>query len=55
MPGTQDSILLGAPGAKRNDTNGKAVSLLGVPAICQQSSQAFVVRQIDHGIHSGCE
>jgi hypothetical protein len=54
-PGTQDSILLGAPGANGNYTNGKTVSLLGVSAICRQSSQAFVVRQTDHGIQSGCE
>lgn len=54
-PGTQDSILLGAPGANGNYTNGKTVSLLGVSAICKQSSQAFVVRQTTHGIQSGCE
>ncbi|GAA2503241.1 hypothetical protein [Terrabacter carboxydivorans] len=54
-PGTPDSILLGAPGANGNYTNGKTVSLLGVSAICQQSSQAYVVRQTDHGIQSGCE
>lgn len=54
-PGTQDSVLLGAPGANGNYTNGKTVSLLGVSAICTQSSQAYVVRQTAHGIQSGCE
>ena len=54
-PGTEDSILLGAPGANGNYTNGKTVSLLGVSAICNQSSQAYVVRQTSHGIQSGCE
>ena len=54
-PGTQDAILLGTPDANGNYTNGKTVSLLGVSAICRQSSQAFVVRQTDHGIQSGCE
>lgn len=54
-PGTADSVLLGAPGANGNYTNGKTVSLLGVSAVCSQASQAFVVRQTDHGIQSGCE
>jgi hypothetical protein len=53
-PGTSDSILLGAPGANGNYTNGKTVSLLGVSALCRDS-QAFVVRQTDHGIQTGCE
>ncbi len=54
-PGTADSILLNAPGQNGNFTNGKTVSLLGVSAICKQSSQAYVVRQTSHGIQSGCE
>ena len=54
-PGTADSILLNAPGQNGNFTNGKTVSLLGVSAVCNVSSQAFVVRQTDHGIQSGCE
>lgn len=54
-PGTQDSILLGAPGANGNYTNGKTVSLLGVSAVCNTASQAYVVRQTDHGIQTGCE
>ena len=54
-PGTFDSILLGAPGANGNFTNGQTVSLLGVSAVCSQSSQAYVIRQTDHGIQSGCE
>ena len=54
-PGTTDSVLLGAPGMNGNYTNGKTVSLLGVSAVCDQASQAFVVRQTDHGIQSGCE
>jgi hypothetical protein len=53
-PGTSDSIQLGAPGANGNYTNGKTVSLLGVSAVCSQSSQAYVIRQTDHGIQSGC-
>jgi hypothetical protein len=53
-PGTSDSQLLQAPGASGNYTNGKTVSLLGVSALCRQS-QAFVVRQTDHGIQTGCE
>lgn len=53
-PGTTDAILLGAPDANGNYTNGKTVSLLGVSALCS-ASQAFVVRQTDHGIQSGCE
>lgn len=55
IPGTQDSILLGAPGSNGNYTNGQTVSLLGVSAICTQTSQAYVVRQTDHGVQSGCE
>lgn len=54
-PGTADSILLNAPDQNGNYTNGKTVSLLGVSARCNTSSQAFVVRQTDHGIQSGCE
>ena len=54
-PGTSDSILLGAPGANGNYTNGKTVSLLGVSAVCNTSSQAFVIRQTTHGIQSGCQ
>ncbi len=54
-PGTADSILLNAPGQNGNYTNGKTVSLLGVSAVCDVSSQAFVVRQTSHGIQSGCE
>jgi hypothetical protein len=54
-PGTEDSILLNAPGNNGNFTNGKTVSLLGVSAICDVSSQAYVVRQTDHGIQTGCE
>ena len=54
-PGTEDSILLNAPGSNGNFTNGKTVSLLGVSAICDGSSQAFIVRQTDHGIQTGCE
>lgn len=54
-PGTSDAILLGAPDANGNYTNGKTVSLLGVSAICKGTSQAFVVRQTTHGIQSGCE
>jgi len=52
-PGTFDSSLLGAPGANGNYTNGQTISLLGVSALCSPS-QAFVVRQTDHGIQSGC-
>ena len=54
-PGTADSVLLNAPDQNGNYTNGKTVSLLGVSAVCNTSSQAFVVRQTDHGIQSGCE
>lgn len=54
-PGTADSVLLNAPDQNGNYTNGKTVSLLGVSALCNTSSQAFVVRQTDHGIQSGCE
>lgn len=53
-PGTADAVLLGAPGQNGNYTNGKTISLLGVSALCR-ASQAFVVRQTDHGIQSGCE
>jgi hypothetical protein len=54
-PGTPDSINFGAPGANGNYTNGKTISLLGVSAVCNTSSQAFVIRQTTHGIQSGCQ
>ena len=54
-PGTADAVLLNAPDQNGNYTNGKTVSLLGVSAVCNQASQAFVVRQTSHGIQSGCE
>lgn len=54
-PGTADAILFNAPDQNGNYTNGKTVSLLGVSAVCNSSSQAFIVRQTDHGIQSGCE
>lgn len=54
-PGTTDSIMLNAPGHNGNYTNGKTISLLGVSAICNVNSQAFVVRQTTHGIQTGCE
>ena len=54
-PGTPDSVFLSAPGQNGNYTNGKTVSLQGVSAVCNSSSQAFVMRQTDHGIQSGCE
>ena len=53
-PGTPDSVFFNAPGHNGNYTNGKTVSLQGVSAVCNSSSQAFVVRQTDHGIQSGC-
>ena len=54
-PGTLDAFLLNAPDQNGNYTNGKTISLLGVSAVCNTSSQAFVVRQTTHGIQSGCE
>lgn len=54
-PGTSDAMLLHTPGAVGNYTNGQTVSLLGVSAVCNSSSQAFVIRQTSHGIQSGCE
>jgi hypothetical protein len=53
-PGTSDSAFLNAPGQNGNYTNGKTVSLQGVSAVCNSSSQAYVVRQTVHGIQSGC-
>lgn len=54
-PGSSDAMLLETPGAGGNYTNGQTMSLLGVSAVCNSGSHAFVIRQTSHGIQSGCE
>jgi hypothetical protein len=50
-PGSFDSVLIQAPGANGNYTNGFTVSLLGHSAYCLQA----VNQDKSHGIVSGCE
>ena len=50
-PGTPDSVLVQAPGANGNYTNGFTLSLLGHSAYCLNG----VNQDKSHGIVSGCE
>lgn len=50
-PGGPDSVLVGAPGANGNYTNGFTESLLGHSAYCLKG----VNQDKSHGIVSGCE
>ena len=50
-PGSEDSVMVGAPGANGNYTNGFTASLLGHSAYCLKG----VNQDKHHGIVSGCE
>lgn len=53
-PGGPDSVLIGAPGANGNYTNGFSSSLLGHSVHCSPTGDPSS-RQQTHGIQTGCE
>jgi hypothetical protein len=55
VPGGEDSVENGLPGANGNYTDGQTSSLLGVSAICRGGGNAQTARQGTKGIQTGCE